>query len=524
MTAKPNQWTREFLVGFVTAAILFSFCFGSLGSSPVQAQGLWTEKPTQTEAAQKVLLDTLETSFTLDNVIVSVQAASLPSLDFTVSSPGSASQVATSVSLNPFQEFSVTAIPYDTVPPTEDLPVAEPGGRNTYTDALRTARLQQGGKVQDGPIASLFGQQITSLQTLIDLYIDGPVPKPVIINEWVVEAGNRLWIVRWSEQTSVTVLSTQTGNIPGGFVLSSSTLNNPSINNLQPMNNSVFELNQNSLAPDLPTPGWWQGDCDKTTYSKGSSGIASYRLGAVYRGVPACGPRPYYDHSPDVLVRFNGGWGEYEWECIEYSMRFLYLAYGIAPYSANGSQVVWNYSGSLLKKITNGIPGLAPGPDDVLSYGATSTFGHTSVVTASTVGVNGNGNITVIEENAAASGSATLTVTNWTVKGDAGTVSGWLTANPPPLTLSIIKAGTGSGSVASSPTGIDCGSTCSYVFPYNNQVILAATPSPTSIFTGWSGGNCSGTGTCSVTMSSAQSVTANFNLAPYHAYLPLLER
>ena len=87
-------------------------------------------------------------------------------------------------------------------------------------------------------------------------------------------------------------------------------------------------------------------------------------------------------------------------------MRFLYLAYGIAPYSANGSQVVWNYSGSLLTKIANGTAGLAPQPDDVLSYGATSTSGHTSVVAASNVNANGSGTITVIEENAAASGSA----------------------------------------------------------------------------------------------------------------------
>ena len=203
-------------------------------------------------------------------------------------------------------------------------------------------------------------------------------------------------------------------------------------------------------------------------------------------------------------------------------MRFLYLAYGIGPYGANGSQVVWNYSGSLLAKITNGIAGLAPHSDDVLSYGATSSYGHTSVVSASNVNASGNGTITVIEENATASGSATLTVTNWTVNGDAGAVSGWLTANPPALLLTVSKTGTGSGTVSSNPTGINCGSTCAYAFPYNSSVTLTAAASAGSIFTGWSGAGCSGTDTCTLSMNMLQSVTANFTLAPYQVFLELV--
>jgi len=89
--------------------------------------------------------------------------------------------------------------------------------------------------------------------------------------------------------------------------------------------------------------------------------------------------------------------------------------------------------------------------------------------------------------------------------------------------LTVSKTGNGSGTVASSPTGINCGSICSYPFGYDNPVTLTAIPSPQSIFTGWSGDGCSGTGTCNVTMSSSKSVTANFNLAPYQTYFPLVE-
>jgi hypothetical protein len=78
-------------------------------------------------------------------------------------------------------------------------------------------------------------------------------------------------------------------------------------------------------------------------------------------------------------------------------------------------------------------------------------------------------------------------------------------------TLSVNKSGAGSGTITSNPTGIDCGLTCSASFSYGSSVTLSAAASPGSIFGGWSGGGCSGTGACTVIMSSAQSVSAAFN-------------
>ncbi len=76
-------------------------------------------------------------------------------------------------------------------------------------------------------------------------------------------------------------------------------------------------------------------------------------------------------------------------------------------------------------------------------------------------------------------------------------------------TLSISK--TGSGTVTG--TGISCGTDCSeiYTIANNTQVTLTATPAQGSTFTGWTGGTCSGTGTCTVTMNTNQSVTASFS-------------
>jgi hypothetical protein len=78
-------------------------------------------------------------------------------------------------------------------------------------------------------------------------------------------------------------------------------------------------------------------------------------------------------------------------------------------------------------------------------------------------------------------------------------------------TLTVSKSGTGTGTVTSSPSGIDCGSDCSESYNQGTSVTLTATAASGSIFEGWSGGGCSGTGTCTVTMNAAKSVTATFN-------------
>ncbi len=57
--------------------------------------------------------------------------------------------------------------------------------------------------------------------------------------------------------------------------------------------------------------------------------------------------------------------------------------------------------------------------------------------------------------------------------------------------------------------GINCGTTCSYAFVQNTSVTLSAAPIAPAAFGGWSGA-CSGTGTCTVSMNAARSVTANF--------------
>ena len=79
-------------------------------------------------------------------------------------------------------------------------------------------------------------------------------------------------------------------------------------------------------------------------------------------------------------------------------------------------------------------------------------------------------------------------------------------------TLTVSKSGTGNGTVTSSPAGINCGSDCSETYTKVQKVKLTAKADANSTFTGWSGGGCSGTKTCTVTVDTAVTVTADFAL------------
>src|SRR5690349_4217335 len=84
-------------------------------------------------------------------------------------------------------------------------------------------------------------------------------------------------------------------------------------------------------------------------------------------------------------------------------------------------------------------------------------------------------------------------------------------APPASVQLNVQMAGTGTGTVNSSPAGISCGSACTAAFDSGTEVTLTAAPAQGSTFAGWTGA-CSGTSTCKVTLTSNQSVTATFSV------------
>ena len=132
------------------------------------------------------------------------------------------------------------------------------------------------------------------------------------------------------------------------------------------------------------------------------------------------------------------------------------------------------------------------------------------------VGVDGDGGIYVSSSSTA----------NWL--GDGGTAAkhAYTGANDitvvkldPVSTLTVQKSGTGFGSVTGTSV-ISCGATCAASFADGTVVTLTAAADGGSNFIGWSGGGCSGTGACAVTLNGATTVTATFNAIDNPAHTP----
>jgi hypothetical protein len=194
------------------------------------------------------------------------------------------------------------------------------------------------------------------------------------------------------------------------------------------------------------------------------------------------------------------------------------------------TSIVSSWSGTLSVTIsvpeTVSTPSVLSGPTSgtvgtSYSYttgGSTSSFGHTVEYQFDW---KGDGS------NLSSWGSATQSKT-WATAGTynvrararcathTSVVSEWsrtlsvnITSNP---ILTVLKSGTGSGTVTSSPAGINCGDDCSETYTKVQEVKLTAKADANSTFTGWSGGGCSGTKTCTVTVDSEITVTASFAL------------
>jgi subtilisin family serine protease len=148
----------------------------------------------------------------------------------------------------------------------------------------------------------------------------------------------------------------------------------------------------------------------------------------------------------------------------------------------------------------------------------------TGTVTSSPAGINcGAGCVGSFATGASVTLTATAAAgsafTGWSGGSCSGTGTCHVTLNgdakvtatfTPTVALSVSKAGNGFGTVTSSPAGIDCGSTCSAPFAIGTSVMLTAHAGSGSTFGGWSGGGCSGTGACHMTVNAATSVTATF--------------
>jgi predicted esterase len=95
---------------------------------------------------------------------------------------------------------------------------------------------------------------------------------------------------------------------------------------------------------------------------------------------------------------------------------------------------------------------------------------------------------------------------------NVGVKSSWLI----PYQLDVMVTGSGTVNSSTNPvtTDINCSGACTQAYNSGSMVTLTATPATGFSFTGW-GGACGGSGSCSVTMSQAWSVTALFTQLSY---------
>ncbi len=127
-------------------------------------------------------------------------------------------------------------------------------------------------------------------------------------------------------------------------------------------------------------------------------------------------------------------------------------------------------------------------------------------------------NTTIVAANGSqVSATATATVPGGVTDTNSLNNSDTDIDNVNPLSSLTVQKGagdTGRGSVASAPAAIGCGEACtsqSASFAQGTSVVLTAVARSGDTFVGWSGAGCSGTGSCTVLIAAATSVTASFS-------------
>ncbi|MBK7075989.1 MAG: hypothetical protein IPH44_27215 [Myxococcales bacterium] len=171
-----------------------------------------------------------------------------------------------------------------------------------------------------------------------------------------------------------------------------------------------------------------------------------------------------------------------------------------AGFTLNSYPLTVTLGGNATGSVTSNPPGIDCGVDCTEVYLATTPVSLTPVAGPNAVFAGWSGGCT---------GTGACTVT---IGSAAATVNA--NFNLVKHNLTITRTGTGTGTVTSTPAGVSCGTTCTFGFDYGALVTLNASAT-TSTFTGWTGGGCSGTGPCTVTMTAATAVSANFTLNSY---------
>jgi hypothetical protein len=143
--------------------------------------------------------------------------------------------------------------------------------------------------------------------------------------------------------------------------------------------------------------------------------------------------------------------------------------------------------------------------------GTTQTFAIPKTSSAVDKGTNAGQTTPALDQRSLTRPSDWFSIADAT-GGNATDIGSFELQNTLVRTLTVNKAGSGSGSVTSDVGGINCGATCSDQFDDGQAVTLTATPDYGSQPATWSGcDSVNGSNQCLVTLGSNKSVTATFD-------------
>jgi hypothetical protein len=190
--------------------------------------------------------------------------------------------------------------------------------------------------------------------------------------------------------------------------------------------------------------------------------------------------------------------------------------------SATSANDHYTYTAPVAPIVTGVHPSSGPiGGGTVVTIAGTSFTGATGVSAvkfgssnAASYTVNSDTQITATSP-AGSAGTVDITVTASGGTSATGSPDRFTYITPPPANyaLSISFTGAGSGSVNGSGVSCPGPGPCSASYASGSIIKLTATPASGSTFGGW-GGACTGTQTCTVTMTMDRAVTANFTKIP----------
>ncbi len=187
--------------------------------------------------------------------------------------------------------------------------------------------------------------------------------------------------------------------------------------------------------PTLPAtfawPSWWAVDdtCDSIVYNdplqlRPDAALLSSSPVSSWRGIQACGPRPQDNGGFDLEVDFGAGAHQFMFQCTELAKRYLYVAYDVAPITADGEDVASNYASTYPTKFqlfaNDGSVPVFPQEGDVLSMESSDPAGHVAIVTELYIsGTAGDGYIMLMDQNGSTDGSFRLDIVDYVIDDES---------------------------------------------------------------------------------------------------------